>query len=380
MRVERCMLALAVVIVLFFGAMAASGSEFRSGASVVIGKGTAVNDELFASGSSVAIDGDVVGDLLAMGGQVSLSGKVSQSANLTGGNVNVSGLIGGNLRAVGGQLIVSGGTKQNASLAGGTVVVNKSASVGRDLQVVSGDVQVDGSVGRNLNIIAGEARINGKVGGSVDARVDRLIIGPEAEIKGNLTYTAQQKVEIAPSAKISGKTIVRPAPEKKAPSSAWKFTVWAWRFLAILLIGIIFVALAPAGVSGAADRATGAFWRSLLIGLVMLVVIPVVCFVIALTLIGLPIALILLISYLILLYFSNVFAALAIGKWLFAKFGRPQMSLYLDLLVGLLILWLLIAIPYVGGLIHFIAILLGIGSMAAQRYPLVRDLRREGRL
>jgi hypothetical protein len=102
--------------------------------------------------------------------------------------------------------------------------------------------------------------------------------------------------------------------------------------------------------------------------------------VIALTLIGLPIALILLISYLILLYFSNVFAALAIGKWLFAKFGRPQMSLYLDLLVGLLILWLLIAIPYVGGLIHFIAILLGIGSMAAQRYPLVRDLRREGRL
>lgn len=150
--------------------------------------------------------------------------------------------------------------------------------------------------------------------------------------------------------------------------------------LALFVVGAVVIAISPRATEATADRLITAPWMSLLIGFILLVAVPAAVGLIAITLIGIPLSLILLFMYVIMIYFSRAFAALAIGRWLFARFGKPGMSLYVDLLVGLLILWLLIAIPYVGWLIHLIAVLLGIGAAAAQRYALLRDLRREGRV
>ncbi len=129
-----------------------------------------------------------------------------------------------------------------------------------------------------------------------------------------------------------------------------------------------------------ADRIGGAPWVSLLVGFILLVVAPVAAAVVMLTLIGIPLALLMLFGYLVVLYVGRVFVGLAIGRWLFTKFRRPQMSLYVDLLVGLLILWLLGVIPYVGWAVRAVALLLGLGALASERYSLMRELRAEGRI
>jgi len=89
---------------------------------------------------------------------------------------------------------------------------------------------------------------------------------------------------------------------------------------------------------------------------------------------------ILMAAYLISVYLSRAFVGLAIGRWLFRRLGRESVSPYLGFFVGLIILWLLIAIPFVGWLIHLLALLLGLGALATVRHAMMKDLRAEGRI
>ena len=379
MKVGLCMAVGVAVVALGIGLAPACATEFRSGNTVVVAGGTTLDDELYAMGQNVTIFGDVTGDLLAFAGQISTRGKIGQSASLAGGNVDVGGPIGSNLRATGGEVTLSGTIADNASVFGGTVVFGKTSSVGRDLQAAANELRIEGSVGRNVLASGGEVTLNGKIGGNVTVNAGQLTIGPDAVIRGNLTYTAPQKANIAQGARILGEKTYQPTREKR-PAWIWKSALWVWSFLALFQVGAIMIAVAPVTTRGAADKVTGASWLSLLAGFILLTVVPMVILFLLVTLIGIPLGLILLAMYVLMIYFSRAFAGLAIGRWLFARFGRPEMSLYVDLLVGLLILWLLMTIPFVGGLIHVVAILLGLGALAVQRYSLMREMRAEGRI
>ncbi|HUV04437.1 MAG TPA: hypothetical protein VMX94_04950 [Armatimonadota bacterium] len=371
----------AAIAALMIGFAPASATEFRGDIAVVVDEGTTVNDELYASGQNVAINGSVTGDLLAAGSKVSLRGKAGESASLMGGDIDVSGSVGGNLRAAGGQVTISGTVADNASVAGGMVDLTKTARVGRDLQAASGDLRIEGNVGRDLRAAGGNVTINGKIGRN--ARIDggQLTLGPSSLIQGDLTYTSSQKASIAPGARILGKTTYHAAPPRAKPAApGWRFGLWLISFLALFAVGATVIAVAPATAASAADKVISAPWISLLVGFILLVVVPVAVAIVAATLIGIPLALILLAMYVIMIYLSRLFVGLAIGRWLFARFGRPQMSLYVDLLVGLAILWLLVLIPRAGWFIHLIAIFLGLGALAAQRYAVMRQLRAEGRI
>ena len=379
MKARLCVVVGVAVAALAIGLVPSFATEFRSGGSVFIPEGTTVGDELYVSGGDVSVNGSVSGDLLAVGGRISTPGTIGRSACLAGGNVDVGGKVGGNLRAAGGYVTVSGTIADNASIFGGTIILPKTAEIKRDLQAGGGSISFDGKVGRHLRVIGGQVRINGRVGGNLEADVGRLTLGPAAVIGGDLIYTSPRKASVSPGAVIKGKTVHRvpaPKPEKRAPP-ALKPIFWLAGFLALFIVGVVIIALAPRGATTAADRLTGAPWISLLTGFILLVVVPAVVVLIMMTLIGIPLALILLAAYLLALYLSRMFAALAIGRWLFARFGKPRMSLYVDLLVGLLILWLLMAIPFVGWVVSLLAVLIGIGAVASHLYTSIRTSRAE---
>ena len=352
---------LAVLVILAIASPVWS-TQFRSGKEVSIPGGTTVPDDLFAFSGRVDVAGRIQGDLVASGGNVALSGSTTEGAIIAGGQINVSGKVGDDLLAAGGNLEVSGPIAENATVTGGTVALTGKGSVGRDLTVAGGDVTIDGNVGRNVMANAGT-----------------LTIGPNAVIHGNLVYSSGKPATVSPGAKIMGSTIYHPVTHKRANPVA-RVLFWLGSFAALFIVGVLLIALAPNTAAASADRMRSAPWYSLLIGLIILVVAPVAILISAATLIGLPLALILLAAYLIMLYIARAYAAIGIGRWLFAGFGSPNTSLYVDLLVGMLILWLLMAIPFVGWFIRLIALLLGLGSLAVQRCGMMGDLRREGKL
>ena len=358
------------------------GVQLKAGENVSIPAETSTPDDVYAFASKVDVAGKVIGDVVAAAGQVSVSGTVTQDVMLTGGNVSFSGKAGDDLMAAGGSVTVSGSVVEDATITGGQITFAKDSKVTRDLLVAGGSIALGGSIGRDAKISGGQVELDGPIGGSVQVDAQQLTVGPNAVIKGDLTYSAKQKPQISPLAKIMGKTIEKPAPARPKPLCAFgcKAAWWFLRLAMLLVAGLVVIALAPKAAELSADAVFGRFWLSLLVGLLFLTVVPIAAVIVMCTVLGLPLGLILFVAYFISVYLSRAFVGLAIGRWLFKRSGNESVSPYLGLLVGLLILWLLIAIPFVGALIHLVALLVGLGALVTTRYTMMKDLRREGRI
>ena len=67
------------------------------------------------------------------------------------------------------------------------------------------------------------------------------------------------------------------------------------------------------------------------------------------------------IVYGILVYIANIFSAYSLTKILDEKLFKKNMNSYLLMIIGLFIIYVLSAIPYIGGFISFISLIFGLG-------------------
>jgi len=67
--------------------------------------------------------------------------------------------------------------------------------------------------------------------------------------------------------------------------------------------------------------------------------------------------------YSIALLLAYISTALFIGNWVFSLTGRSSVHLAVVLLLGLFALTLLCMLPFVGGLIRFVALVIGLGAL-----------------
>lgn len=86
--------------------------------------------------------------------------------------------------------------------------------------------------------------------------------------------------------------------------------------------------------------------------------IPIVTMLLMVTVVGIPLALILLAAYIIGLYFAGLVGQFVVGAWLLKKLKAPQQSLWLALIVGIVVIAVVKAIPVIGPIASF---LLGVG-------------------
>src|SRR5438093_13413849 len=61
----------------------ASAADLRQGPSVTISRGQTINDDIYAAGGTISIDGNVYGSVSAAGGPITHPGPVSRA--VTGG-------------------------------------------------------------------------------------------------------------------------------------------------------------------------------------------------------------------------------------------------------------------------------------------------------
>jgi len=79
--------------------------------------------------------------------------------------------------------------------------------------------------------------------------------------------------------------------------------------------------------------------------------------------ITIPAALIAAAAYAIFLYVGEILAGMFLGRLLFRIFRAPDVSLWAAAPVGILIVWSLSAIPYVGWIIWLVAMAAGFGVL-----------------
>ena len=224
-------------------------------------------------------------------------------------------------------------------------------------------IVIGGNIGRDFRGGADSITINGEIGRNVEVETGSLTFGPNANIGGNLTYTAESQIQI-PEGVVAGEVVFKKAKQPVKPAKfddMRRFSIVGKLFglVSYFVVGALAVYLFRKPFSTASDIVGQKPWASLGIGFVGLVVIPIALLLVMITVIGIPLAVILWAFYFIAIYMAR----LPVALWLGNKVLKSDERTIMQMLLGLLILGLLALIPYAGGWISFAVTLFGLGSI-----------------
>ena len=310
------------------------------------------------------------------------SGEVEGSVISVGRELELSGRVGGGLIAGAEQISVGGTVGANAYLGGERVQVGPSGRFARDAFVGGERVRVEGEVARDLSGFAERIELAGEVGRDVVGRAERVALAPSARVGGDLVAHLPERdgLELAPGAVIAGATDVQLLePHGHTLWSRYRdasFYTWAAvGFVASFLIGLLLHALAPSWFAGRIETGRE-FFVALGLGCAFALLGPLALLLVALTVVGIPLALIGLAAWAVGLYLGSVVVAALIGRSLVRPRGAGQREFGISLAVGLLVVLLLRHLPFVGGAAGWVIALTGLGLLVAHLQLLWRRSRQ----
>ena len=348
----------------------AAAADFRSGDSLMIGPAEQVTDSLYAAARDTTVAGRVTGDVIATGDALTISGRVDGGVNALVADANITGTVGGSVRIVGGTVTIAGQVSGDVLVGSGTLDIEKTGSVSGDVILTSGTLIVDGPVAGEIRGNASEVSINATVGGGVDVAAKAVRLGSLARIVGGLTYTSPDLAVSAPGAAVTG-TSKHTVSDRFYPGSdikAWLFSP-LFRLLSMLVTGVLIVLTLPALAVSGADGIRRSPILAILLGVLAAVLTPVAIVLIGVTVVGLPAALLGLAGYVIVLYLSQIFAGLAIGRWIMPKSwdtgGRGYNLLAMAIGVVLIGALRLVPIDYFGRVVSAVVGVMALGGVVS---------------
>lgn len=354
----------------FFGlARLASAHNFRSGDTVVIDRSETIDHSLFAAGKTIDISSEVNGDVFCAGQTITISGVIHGDVICAGQTVEISGSVEGDVRLVGQSVTVSAQVKGGATIGGQTFTLSSDGSINRDVSVGSATATFSGPVGRDIAAGGSDLILTSKVGRNVKAEVERISLRNGSQVEGNVEYTSKNKISKSSEALVAGKvTQIAPTENRQNKRGAIFGFNLAW-FLywvtAMVVTALTIVLLFPRLIHRSTDRLMRSPWASLLTGFVASIVMPVLLVLLAATVIGLPLAVILGLSWLVVFLLSGPVSAYFLGR---KVLRGPTYRPLLILLTGAALLAALYFIPIIGFLILLVAFWLGAGTILMELF------------
>lgn len=279
-----------------------------------------VADDVFAAGGTISVNAPV-DSLVALGGTITINAPVKGDVIVAGGRVTANNNIGGKLVAAGGTVDVNGDVGTNAVLIGGTVKINERSVIGRDAEISAGTVVNSGHVNGNLTVKSERFTGTGPVGGE--------------------------------------STYVRTGPGSLSEifSLFWVLFSIGW-----LILGLVLMYIAPGRYKVVEEEVRKSPIVRLVVGFTGLVVACIVLVLLALTIIGLPVAIVMGLLVIIGIIVSVIFVSSAFGRlslgWL-----KTEIRDWHAFIAGFVILSVLFRLPVAGIFILVIVICLGFGAL-----------------
>jgi hypothetical protein len=261
-----------------------------------------------------------------------------------------------------GDLEVRGLVEDDVHSGFGDVLV--TGKVKGDIDAGFGDVKIEGPVEGDVRAEFGDVYVNAPVKGDVHVGWGDVELGPDGEILGNL---ACEGCEITGNrGAVKGHMMARGMAldfDESHGSGIMGFFGWLFAALAFSACAVLAAVLVPRPLASAASRAEESPGKAFVYGLISLPVFFVLCVVLAVTIIGIPLLLLLVPAYLALLFFGALVAAFFIGTRVLMVTGRYRVGNALAAVVGAMILAATTFIPVLGDLLLYALTLLGTGAI-----------------
>lgn len=353
-----------LAVVGLLGAYRLAGAySIHTGDNVSLSQRKVINDTVYAAGRSVDINSEVYGDVFCAGQDINISGIVHGDVICAGQTVNISGTVDGDVRLAGQDVNLGARVGGNATVGGQSFVLQSNGSVGGDVTSGAQNATLNGKIGRDMVIGSGNVTINSVVGRNIKAQAGQMKLGSGANVGGNIDITSRNHVTKDKGAVVSGK-ISRTVPKNETkPKHGAIFgfgIIWfIYWFLAMLVTALVLTLLFPRLFKSVTDRGLPGPWKALGVGFAASILVPVIIVLIAASLIGLPLAILLGLGWLVTLLLSGPVFAFYIGRLVFGNTFRPLLAM----LVGAAILITLYFIPIFGILAVLAALWIGTGML-----------------
>ncbi len=393
----------------------------RSGDNVEIKAGETIEDDVYITANNFVLEGTIKGDLIVFGETITINGTVEGDLIAAGQSVIINGIVTDDARIAGALLQIS----ETAAIGGDVIAAGASleaqdgSAIEGELVVGTGQTLLEGNITGDILAGTGALELTGEFGGDVNAQVgDPEAGGPSpsmympqsglnfptvkpgftiadgAKIKGNLEYTQSKDIKI-PANVVGGKVtrtapVVDPAKQKAQPTPAQKAMTWIFDLFRTIVTLIVFglllgwlapvlmktlmekVQIQPAASLGWGLVAYAAFFFAILVLVVAMIAGGVLFGVLTLggmsgtiVWVGILAIFAMVLGFvLVTAFLTKIIVAWLGGKLILARFN-PALAEHKvwPLVIGVALIALIVALPYIGWLFGVIIMFIGLGAL-----------------
>lgn len=174
----------------------AQAAETASSDVLIIRDDVVIDDDLYATGNRILIEGTVEGDLIAFAAEeIEISGTVEGSVYALAPTVVHSGSIGGSLRASAGDVRIEGNVDHDVVAAVVSLVLESDSTVGGDVLVWSITARLEGSIGEDLEATVGTMSLEGEIAGDANVTLRSLEVTGPLVVGGDFSYRSEAEAD-----------------------------------------------------------------------------------------------------------------------------------------------------------------------------------------
>ncbi|MEO0617222.1 MAG: polymer-forming cytoskeletal protein [Pseudomonadota bacterium] len=312
-----------------------------------------VDGDFVAAGRRVTIDSRVAGDVIAAAQDIEILTAVGDDLRLAGQHIRVAAPVAGHIVAAGQSVRITGDVEDWAWLAGE-------------------QVDVLGRVGADLKIRATTVTIDGVVTGDVNVTGDTLVLGPNAQVGGNVTWRSQNAAVVSNTARIEGELIHTTEP---APIRAMRMIGgYQLPMNTIVAVAVLFL-LFTTPMRNSADRLARRPFVSLFLGVAVIVGTPALVFLLFSTGIASWLALAVLFSFLTVVLLGILTGLFAVSDIVLRKVRKhpPTWQALIAIVLAVVLIQLLMKLPKIGIGFGVVVMLVGVGALCGNAVAALRS-------
>lgn len=342
--------------------------DMHKGVSLEVSQDEVWKKDLLFSGQRLKIAGTVDGDVYAFGQQVEIPGHVTGDVICFSQSLRINGQVDGNVRSFTNNTTISGNVERSVTAFTEAFNLDPKARIGRSLSVFAQTLGLEGKVERDVRAFFAQGSLGGIIGGNFKGRGESLSIASSAQFEGQASFQGDKPAEVASAAKFASPLEFRKSEHKSEMGRGTGFYVWRiiWA-TAFVLFGLVFLSLLPQFSKDAASNVENNVGASFGLGVLVACSVPIAALVACITVVGLFVGVSAFFVWYWSLYFAQVIVGMAVGQWILGKTSEfwPLVG---RMAVGVVLLRVIMAVPYLGFWVKLGVILWGVGAISLALY------------
>ena len=265
---------------------------------------------------------------------------------------------------LGSSIDINGTINNDGFIIGGEVNINENANVNRDLIILADMVNISGKVERDIKIYATTVNIKGEVG-NLDIKAS--MINLENASINKLSYNEDAVFENNNSKVNETNLTEKISQEVSIIDNVMNFII---NLVSMLVLFAVICLIVPKLFNRINEKNkkfdTLKFFSLFGFGALSLILIPTVAILLFRLAFTIPLALLLLVLFVIAICLATIFTGYLLGCVIWNKFIKKEENSLLIGLIGISIITILTSIPNIGIIFMFISIMIGMGIILEQ--------------